>query len=62
MIPMIFDHLDLTCCITDLLVRICTVMDIKNLSKESYKNLRNEVLQNCINTLEHHRDDDFVTE
>lgn len=58
----LFNHLYLTNCITDLIVRIASVKDIGNLSTENYKALRSEVLQNCINSIDHHGDDDFITE
>ena len=57
-----FNHLYLTSCITDLLIRFCSVKDIGTLPPNDFKSLRQEILQHCINSLEHYSDDDFLTE
>ena len=46
----------------DLLVRLCTVPEIGNVAVNDYKNLRNEIIQNCMNALDSHNESDFMTE
>lgn len=36
--------------------------DLKRADLEQYKQMRDEIIQYAINTLEHHSDDDFITE
>jgi len=57
-----FNHLYLSHCVTDLLVRICTVKNIDNVPIPKYLDLRLEILQHCVNSLEHYVDDDFISE
>jgi hypothetical protein len=42
----------LSSCVTDLIVRFCTVHDIQGLEPLKFKSLRSEILQHCINCLE----------
>lgn len=39
-----FNHLYLTNCITDLLVRICSIKNIGNINPNEFKDLRLEIL------------------
>ena len=43
-IQSLFNHLYLTQCVIDLLVRLCTVPEIGNVAVNDYKNLRNEII------------------
>eukprot|EP00347_Sterkiella_histriomuscorum_P003094 403365611 len=58
----LFNHMYLTQCVTDLLVRICTVRNIGTVPLQDYKSFRNEIIQHCINSLEYNHHDDFMTE
>jgi hypothetical protein len=42
----------LSSCVTDLIVRFCTVRDIHGMDTAKYRQLRSEILQHCINCLE----------
>ncbi len=42
----------LSSCVTDLIVRFCTVHDIHGMDPAKYRQLRSEILQHCINCLE----------
>jgi len=49
----LFNHLYLTECVTDLLVRLCTVPDLQGgISLSDYNELRNDIIQHCINGFE----------
>ena len=61
-ISSLFNHLYLTSCVTDLLIRICTARMTVFGFPDDYRNLRNEIIQHCINSLEQHHKDDFITE
>jgi len=58
----LFNHLYLTQCVTDLLVRLCTVPDIKRVNKADYHELRNDIIQCSLNALDTHNESDFMTE
>ena len=40
----LFNHLYLTTCVTDLLVRLCTVPDIKGVDEAEYQELRTDII------------------
>lgn len=61
-ISSLFNHLYLTSCVTDLLVRICTVRMQSFSLPDDYRNLRHEIIQHCVNGLEQHHKNDFITE
>lgn len=61
-IPRMFQHLYLSSCVTDLIVRFCSVPDIKEMRPSAYNGLRGEAVQHIINSLDHFSDDDFITE
>ena len=42
----------LSTCVTDLIVRFCTVKDIQGLNPLKFKAFREEILQHCIYCLE----------
>ena len=58
----LFNHLYLTQCVTDLLVRLCTVPDIKGVNEDDYQELRTDIIQYCMNALDSHNESDFMTE
>lgn len=63
LIQNLFNHLYLTKCVTDFLVRLCTVPEIQNESlKEGYKSMRTDIIQFCINSLDFYSENDFMTE
>ncbi len=47
---------------TDLLVRLCTVPDIKGVNHDDYSELRGDIIQYCMNALDSHNESDFMTE
>lgn len=61
-IQMMFGHIYLSSCVTDLFVRFCTVPDIKNNRPDNYSSFRAEIVQHVINSLDHHNANDFFTE
>lgn len=58
----LFNHLYLTQCVTDLLVRLCTVPDVKGVNHDDYSELRGDIIQYCMNALDSHNESDFMTE
>jgi hypothetical protein len=61
-VKQMFNHLYLTHCVTDLIVRLCTVQDICGVDEQQYQSLRSNVVQYSINMLDQHSGDDFLTE
>ncbi|CDW80337.1 UNKNOWN [Stylonychia lemnae] len=61
-IESLFSHLYLTQCVTDILVRLCTVKNIQSINPDEYRQIRSEIIQHCVNSLEQYHKDDFITE
>ena len=61
-IQMMFGHIYLSSCVTDLFVRFCTVPDIKGNRPEQYGSFRAEIVQHIINSLDHFNSNDYITE
>lgn len=55
-----FTHIYLSHCVTDLLVRLCTVPEVLPALTDKYQELRSAILQWCINEMD--SKDEFITE
>ena len=55
-----FTHIYLSHCVTDLLVRLCTVPEVLPALTDKYQELRSAILQWCINEMD--SKDEFTTE
>ena len=64
LVESLFNHLYLTQCVTDILVRLCTIPKINGTPQliSDYQILRTEIIQICINSIESHSENDFMTE
>jgi len=57
-----FNHLYLSHCVTDLLVRMLTISELPScVQEQEYHTFRLDILQHCINNLETHSGDPFMT-
>lgn len=57
-----FNHLYLSHCVTDLLVRFMTVVELPTcVELNEYHAFRLDILQHCINGLDTHQGDEFMT-
>ena len=51
-IESLFNHLYLSTCLTDIVVVICTIPDIKGFDMDEYESLRSDIIQFCINSID----------
>lgn len=57
-----FNHLYLASCITDLVVRLCTVSQVpEDVDLASYEELRQDIAAHCINQLDTFEDNEYLT-
>ena len=57
-----FNHLYLASCITDLVVRLCTVQEVpESVDPISYEELRTDIAAHCINQLDTFEDNEYLT-
>lgn len=62
LVESLFNHLYLSECVTDLLVRICTVPDLKDgIDISDYNEMRNDIIQHCINGFEVCEGDEYTS-
>jgi hypothetical protein len=62
LVESLFHHLYLSECVTDLLVRICTVPDLKGgIDINDYNEFRNDIVQHCINGFEICENEEFIS-
>lgn len=58
----ITDHVYLNSSMNDIVIRICCVQSITDENIEKLNEIRQNILHCLMNKLEHHQDDDFMTE
>jgi hypothetical protein len=53
LVQSLFNHLYLSNCVVDMLVRICTIPDLQDgITMDRYNTIRSDILQHCINSLD----------